>query len=797
MAKTTNYLKKCEKISKITLYLLVFLLPLFFLPWTSNVLNFNKQALLVFLVFISSFAWLLRILISGRFSFSFSWLHIPLLVFFLVFLLSTLFSLYPYGSFWGWPLSVGASFLTVLCFVLLYFLITNIFNKEEVFHLIIYLIFSSFLALLFGAFQLFGKFIFPFAFSKSPAFNTIGSTGSLAVLAAVFLPLLTLLIIKTKKKLLKIFFGTAIFLDIFLLVLINFFIAWWLVIISAVLTITLIAQKRDIIDNRWLILPMFFLAIALLFVFLKFRLPGTPRFPSEVFLNQKASANIAWQALKEKPVFGSGPGTFLSDFTKHKDAGFNKSQLWNIRFNKAGSEFFNVLSTTGLLGAFSFLVLIGLFIFLAVRVLFIERKKEKKQGLARAKKTAEEDAKEENGEFFWVLAAGLLVSFLVLTAGFFLYNFNFSLYFVYFFFLAAFLALASSKQEFSLRPSSLSTLIFTFMFTLFFVFGLGIFILEAQRYAAAVDYQKGLDAWRKGDTKEAVSYVEKAARINAKVDLYWRQLSQFYIQRLKEVARDKSLSEDEANRWIQLYINNSVNSAKAAVEANPYNVANWSVRAYTYQNLIGMVGGVEDWAAKSYQSALNLEPLNPYFPTQEGLVYVQQASLLPRDKKSEKIKILEKAKGRFEKAIELKSDYAPAHFQLAMVYQAEGKAKEAIERLEATKRIAPFDIGLAFQLGLTYYQNKNYQKAKTEFERAVSINSNYSNALYFLGLVYNKLGLVSKAIEQFEKVAELNPDNRQVEKILENLKSGKNIFEGLVQKQPPEVPIKENQPSNK
>jgi Tfp pilus assembly protein PilF len=793
MAKTANYLKRCEKVSKISIYLLAFLLPLFFLPWTGDVLNFNKQALLIFLVFVSFFAWLLKILISGKFRFTFSWIHIPLLVLFLVLLFSTLFSLYSYGSFWGWPQAASESFLTLLCLVLFYFLTINIFEKEEIFYLVVYLLFSAFLAMFFGAFQLFGKFMFPFAFSKTPSFNTVGSTGSLAIFAAVLLPLLILLIIKVRKKLLRVFFVASAILSALILVLINFSIAWWLVIVGAVLTITLIAQKRDVLDNRWLILPLFFLAIALLFVFLKIQIPGVSSRSIEVFLNQRASSDIARKTLKENPVLGTGPGTFIFDFAKHKDASFNQSRLWNVKFGKAGSEFFNALTTTGVLGVLSFLALIGLSIFYGIKILFIEQRKKKKQTSVKNKETSVASSKteEEVKGFFWVLSAGIFISFLVLTVGYFLYSSNLSLNFTYFLLLAGFIALAFPKKEFLLKPSSLPTLIFTFMFTLFFVFGLGIFILETQRYVAAANYQKGMSAWQRNNSEQAVKSIEGATRINPGVDLYWRQLAQLYIQRVNATARNKKLSKDAASRRIQLYINNAVNSAKAAIDTSPKNVANWSTRAFVYEKLIGMIGGTGDWAVKSYDSALQLEPLNPYFPTQEGLVLVQQASLLPKDKKDEKAKILEQAKGQFEKAIALKPDYAPANFQLAMVYQAEGKQKEAIKKLEATKRIAPFDIGLAFQLGLTYYQNKDYKKARGEFERAVALNPNYSNVLYFLGLTYNKLNMNKKAIEQFEKVAKLNPGNQQVKKILDNLKSGKNILEGLVKKQPPEVPIKE------
>ncbi|HHE76852.1 MAG TPA: tetratricopeptide repeat protein [Candidatus Parcubacteria bacterium] len=793
IAKTeTDYVKKWETIAKAAVYLLTFLLPLFFLPFTPDVLNFNKQAILLFLSFFAFFAWMLKILISGKISFSLNWVHIPLIVLVLVSLISTIVSFYSYGSFWGWPQSASESFLTLLCFTLFYFLAVSVFEKKEIFYIIVYLIFSTSLAMLFSVFQLFGKFLLPFSFSKTFLFNTIGTAGSMAVFAAVLLPILTFAVIKVKKRSLRIFFIVDIILSVLVLSLTNFFIAWWLVIIGSVLVITLMAQKRDVLDNRWLILPMFFLAVALLFTLLKIQIPGAPNLSGEVFLTQKASLDVALKTLKSNPVFGTGPGTFIFDFSKYKNADFNNTQLWNIRFGRAGSEFFNLLATTGILGALSFLVLVLASIFLGIKFLFLGERKKRKEDVKDKKVEAVRDkGGSEIESFLLVTGYGIFVSFLVLVIACFLYNLNLSLKFVFFLLLAGLVALGSKRRSFVLKPSSLATLGFTFFFTIFLVFGLGVFILETQRYVAAVDYQKGIGEWQKGNDAEAVKYVEKATRINPGIDLYWNQLAQLYTRRIGEIAADKKMSKDEANMKIQLYINNAINSAKAAVDTSPKNVANWSVRGLIYQNLIGLVSGVGDWAIKSYETALSLEPLNPYFPTQEGLVYLQQASLLGKDKKEEKAKLFEKAKTQFNRAIELKNDYAPAHFQLAMIYQSEGKQKEAIKKLEATKRIAPFDIGLAFQLGLSYYQDKDYQKARQELERAITMNSKYSNAIYFLGLTYYKLGLNDKSIEQFEKLSKLNPDNEQVKKILENLKSGKDVFEGLVQKKPPEAPITE------
>lgn len=798
MSKYPTMAKSCEKISKVSIYLLAFLLPIFFLPWTSNVLNFNKQALLIVLVFVSLFAWLMKILISGKLEINLNLVHISIIILFLVYFVSTILSLWRYGSFWGWPQVTTESLVTLLGFVLLYFLVVNIFEKREIFHLMTLLVFSCFLTMFYGTLQLFGKFLLPFDFAKTASFNTIGTINSLGIFTAVLLPLTIIFLIISTKKYLRTFFVIATILSGFLLVLVNLPVAWWLVIAGSILIIIFGIQKMDVFDNRWLVLPMLFLVLALFFSLFEFQIPGIPARPTEISLTQKASLDVTIQTLKDSPVFGSGPGTFVYDFSKYKSINFNQSSFWNLRFSQAGSKFLTTLSTTGALGALSFLALIGFFVFYGIKFLFKGFGGAQTKNLSRTlnKKTSEEilsrTEEEQNEGFLWILGSGIFISFTVLSIGYFLYQSSLSLNFVYFLLIGSFVSLFSfPKKKFLLKSSSLITLGVTFVFTMIFIFGLGILILEGQRYLAEVNYYKGVRVWQQGKSVQSLDYLTKAVRINPKVDLYWRELSQVYLQNINETTRNTDLSQTEITQRIQLFINNAVNSAKVATDVNPNNVANWSVRGFIYQNLIGVVGGTKDWAVTSYEEALKLEPTNPYFPTQAGVALLRELNFLPQERAEEREKNLNEAKEQFQKAIELKSDYAPAHFQLAMVYQAQGKQLEAIGELEQAKNSAPNDIGLAFQLGLIYYQNKEYQKARVEFERAVSLNSNYLNALYFLGLTYNQLGEKEMTVEAFKRILALNPDNLQVKIILYNLETGRNILAGIAKGVPPVVPIEE------
>ena len=114
-----------------------------------------------------------------------------------------------------------------------------------------------------------------------------------------------------------------------------------------------------------------------------------------------------------------------------------------------------------------------------------------------------------------------------------------------------------------------------------------------------------------------------------------------------------------------------------------------------------------------------------------------------------------------------------------------------INELEKTKGLAPEDIGLAFQLGLIYYQKEDFERAKTELERTTSLNPNYANALYFLGLTYEKLDRRDEAIRVFERVVVLNPEHPIATAVLNNLKTGQEPLKGVIEEQPPQAPIKE------
>ncbi|MDO8663470.1 MAG: hypothetical protein Q7K28_01350, partial [Candidatus Wildermuthbacteria bacterium] len=516
-----------EKLSRISLYLLVFLLPLWFLPFTQDVLAYQKQALLLALVFLGIISWLARNIALGEINIRINWLYAPIGFFLAVFGASTIFSLSRYGSFWGWPMDVGDSFLTFLGFSLLCFLIINtVRDSKQLFSVIFLFLISGVLAGIIALLQLYKVFLFPFDFTKFVSFNTIGSTvNSVAMLSSVLLPLALILAFVSKVLLRILLFGIVgiLFLAI---AFINFSSAW--IVLTAGLLVLLAfglwnLRKRQ--EFGWISFPMALLIIALFFLIFKISLPGTPSIPAEVSPSRNAEMDIARGVLKGGAmVIGSGPGTFTLDYSKFHSALFNQTAFWGTRFSSGSSEVFDSVITKGILGVIALLTLMAGAVFLGVKKL----------------------AKPSEDSFAWMLNLGILASLVALIVAFFLYPSNFVLWLVFFVLLGALgVNLSPEIKKIPLASPSILAVGMSFAFLLILIFGLGLMFIGGQKYFAEVQYLKGARLSAQGQTDKAIEKILSAASINPSVDIYWRDLAQLYLAQVNQISANPNLSQEQ------------------------------------------------------------------------------------------------------------------------------------------------------------------------------------------------------------------------------------------------------------
>lgn len=757
-----------EKLNKISLFLVLFLVPILFLPLTQNFLDFPKQILAQILISLSLVGWIGKSVLRGELKLRGEKIFHFLLFFLSTFILiSSFFSFSPKDSFLGLSLDFVDSFLNYLLLIIFTFLVLNSFDgKSDVLFLISVFLFSSFLAGVLNLLQMYGIFLFPFDVAKSISFNTIGTPNAFAIFSLSLLPISLIFTFKS-QRILKILFGLTFFILFLNVLFVNFKTAWAGLIISILVLFVFGFGKKNFSSLFPLVL-MLGLIISLFFYLFPLTPQVFPPLPPEIslsFISEMEIIKGAFSSNLKNLILGTGPSTFILDYSQYRSPLLNQTLFWGTRFLRGHSMFFDWILTKGILGGLTLLFLY----FLVVYYFFFK------------------NLKKEN-IFDIKLAIGASVISLIFVSLF--YPFNFTLWFLFWLLIGIFIFFFSQRETHFKIDTPKKGMVLNFLFISSLIFCLFLIFYNIRWYLAEINYLRGMEST---DLGKGISYLVKAAQLNPLMDNYWRDLSQLYLAQANLVAQDQTISLEEKRNRINLMVGLGGEAINRATNLAPMNVANWNVRGFFYQNLIG-IEGAENQALASYRRAIQLEPSSPFSYGEMGRVYILLAQNYGQkgdeDKKAENLNLAIEV---LNKSLQLKPDYPVANYLLAVALDQQGKLDEAIQKLEMTKNLAPQDFGIRFQLGMIYWRKEELEKAKTQFEEAIAINPDYSNARYMLGLVFDKLGEKEKAKKEFEIVLKLNPDNQEVKKILENLEKGLPALEGMVSMQqsmgelPPEI----------
>jgi|GEM_PF-656921 len=681
-----------KKIPKVAVYVALFLIPLFSLPFTSDVLDFQKQFLLFIITSVGIFFWIWNALSEKKLEINLNPLHFFVGGFAAVALVSSIFSLYRYGSLWGTPLPVAESFATSLSLIFLYFLIVNNFRREEIYKLIATVAVSGAAAAAFGILQAFGVggFLLPFlSYAKNPTFNTIGTTSSLILYSAVILAtILPLLFVKKNpfRRLMAICSGILFLALVFFNGIVTFYfpvkasglsydlsMAPWIVLaISSLAVFVFSVSDQKFVNKNSRAKNASFAVMLVAFIFIVFNMFAKDMVANgygsvmtnlkitttnEVSLHQREAADIAINVLKQSPwtfFLGSGPGTFIYDYIKFKPQSLSQDNfIWNITFFAGASEIVNLIATVGLLGLIALLLIVSLWTVKSFRAL-----------------TAEE---EDEG-----IPLAIFGGWLAIVAAMFCYPFNLSLALLFWVFLGLIIAMDEEKMVSLPLKSVRLTYAVTLVFIAVMVLELGLLVWNAKRYYAEVEYLSAVNALQKNDLTGAVKHLEAAANSTDRLqDNYLTGLSQIYLAQAREELNKQDSKPEDAFKAASPYIQTAINVAMLSTNtANPNNSANWATRGYVYRQLIGVSEGFDTWAINMYQKALNLEPNNPSLWTELGQVYI-----LKKD--------IAKAKNSFSKAIDLRPQLIDPHYYLALINDQEGDKAAAIVELETISQLLP------------------------------------------------------------------------------------------------------------
>lgn len=781
-----------EKISYISILVSTFLLPLFFTPSNFTLFEFNKTIVMVSGVLIALVFWCLARIRDGRLEFPSMLFSSGALFVVVVYLLSSLFSGNKINSLIGQGFELGTFGLVFAGFALM--LATSIIfrTKDKIFYSYIALFISFILISLFqiGRILLGGDFL-SFGILKDVTFNTIGKWNDLGI----YFGLIALLSVATLEltklgNAMRTFLYLASLVSLFFITLINFKVVWFAIGVFAIMffiySFSLKKNREDEEEHqsgggkKLSYLIAFFLLLSAVFIVDGYRsnhiignsISGYFKISQlEVRPSFQGTLGVMKESFKESPALGFGPNRFLTSWLKYKPDGVNNTIFWNFDFIYGVGIIPTFITTTGILGMISWILFLGLFLYTGFKFIFV--------------KTANPFSR-------YLIISSFLASLYLWIIDVF-YVPSAVLFFLTFFFTGLFVGSLVNENFVKMKNipylgNPRRGLILVPLLVVIMISSATGGYIYFQRYLSNFYFQKSINSLNvAGNLDDAEKYAKKSISLS-KIDSNYRLLTDVYIARLSTLSSQKNNPNEVLSKQFESVLQNAITSSKAAIDYDKTNYQNYVSAGRLYEFVIPIEGAYKA-AFDNYSSALSLNPNSP-------LINLMLAKLEVVNKDNVK------AREYITKSLQLKNNYTDAVFLLAQIEIAEGNIKSAIKLVEAGSTLTFDNPVVFFQLGILKYSDRerDYKGAAEAFEKALSINSSYSNARYFLGLSYYNLGKKSEAIKQFEMVQALNQDNKEVELILKNLREGRAPFANAA---PPiddkpekrkELPVKEDEP---
>lgn len=575
----------------------VFLLPLFFLPITSDFYDFNKQALVIFLALASLVLLATSFVAERQVTFTFSPFGLPILAILASLVLSTILKSPNRLDALIDPGQTGSYLgLAVIFFCAINFIRT----KSQLDTFSTSLTISTALLGLVTILWISGlaqkiPLISNIQFLNSTLWTPTGSSLATLSLFLAFLPFLTLQLLHEKTLRFK----------------------------SSLLAISL----------------ALILVASCLISYRLFLSPDVSSRP--LFLPHRFSWAIALEALKISPFLGTGPGSYSADFTQFRPVTYNLTPGWFTRFTSASSYLLHLFATIGFLGTLAY-------IWLIYRTILTLKK---------------------SSNFHLIPILAIFATQLFLPA-----------YFIQIIFLFLFLILAVASLKLSgsslIQESTVDIVaanskssflpIISLILAIAVVIPAGYFF--ARSYLAEVLFQKAVTAAAKNDGKTTYDTLIRTISANPSHDVYRVVYSQTNLLLANTLASNKNLTDTDRNTITQL-VQQAIREAKNAVALNPTKVSNLENLANIYHNLLNFAQGADVWTIASYRQAIALDPVNPNLRIALGGVYFAQKNW------DEAIRL-------FQQAIDLKSDLANSHYNLAAAYREKGDYAKAITSME-------------------------------------------------------------------------------------------------------------------
>lgn len=393
--------------------------------------------------------------------------------------------------------------------------------------------------------------------------------------------------------------------------------------VSLIICVEMVLELKDFAKKVFFIVGGVIITLSLA-LSVAAMLPGKP--DALALPSFQTSYAIALDTLKESPLFGAGPGNYLSAFNRFRPVEYNATNFWQIRFTTASDFYLTIVTEAGLFG------LAGIIL---VLIAIIKSSRKFKPNLALAATV--------------VLLAVFPANIVLVVTLFVLLS----------------LSAATKKQEISL-PSHLPAIPYIIALPVIVLVGVFFFFSYTAVKAEAI-FKNSLDALVKGDAKQTYDLMRTAIILNPYADRYHAAYAQTNMAIAESLAQKKDI-KDTDRQTISTLIQQAIREGKSTVLLNPTRSGNWELLARIYQAIIPFAQGADQFALQTYSQAIALDPINPNLRITLGGVYYSLGQY-------------DNAIDVFKLAVAAKPDLANSHFNLSAAYRQKGEYDNAIAEM--------------------------------------------------------------------------------------------------------------------
>ena len=657
-----------DRISFWSLFVVIVLLPIFFLPFTQVPIETSKGLLFVVGLAVSIIFWIAARFSDGKISLPKSWLLLSAFGVLLVFLISALFSSALQVSLFGIMLDVGTFYFMLGAFFLMLLssiVLKDIKNAKTVFWGIII---SSAVLFLFQSVRLFMPDLFSLGILGGKTDNILGSWNAFGLFAG-FSTIMSLFIVEffSVPKRIKWLLGILIVFSVVLSAVVNFPLIWEILGIFALIIfiykISFSFGRKQEEGGEKKHFPAFSFAVvmvSLLFFmsgqFIGGLLPNSLNLSNvEIRPSFGATMSVTGKALMKNPVLGVGPNKFGEVWAMYKPQVINATQFWDTSFNSGSGLLPTFASTTGSLGILAWFTFFILFIMVGAKSLFASIK----------------------NNMNWEVVVFFVASLYLFVSSFF-YSTGEVMFLLAFAFTGIFTGLSSaSRSNGEISMSFLNDPRKSFFSILFLVI---LMIISAaagfkyvERLASVSYFGKTLSA---STIPMAENSITKAISLHQN-DLYLRTYTQVYLTKINSIVTKGSTLSETDKADLQTSFDRAVNGAQLAVAYNSKNYLNYNSLGAVY-NTVGLLGvkGTYDKAIEAYKTASTLNPLNPGIKLATARIYFADGKI-------------KEAKDFIKEALSLKPDYIEALITISQIEKSDGNNTVAISYAETALSLAP------------------------------------------------------------------------------------------------------------